>query len=556
MRFSIPKGGDVFGRYRSAIEGTSPAVWYALFLAVALSSYALSFRYGIDLDDEGLLIGGAADLLAGRYPLADFYSYQPWMYFSLAGFFKLFGTTLLAERLFLIVNISIAGLCLLWLARQILPPLPAMLPALIYALAPGPWYKVFFIFHLLLILVALFLFVARPRPARAMLAGLATGFAVVSRVEAGMVAAVLFAGTLGLVVIFELYKPANRNRRTLRRHLANVAGYLAAAAIPVAAFAVVYASAGKLAPLVERLHYYATSEPYENVVDLTGRSDAFSLAGLVSHPTLEHGFYAISLLACLTLFVVNVAIFFRRGRDASVHTRRLVVLGAAALASMGYTLFFVWNSRMLSSFAIVYLAEFALLFQIQDRLDGRLRQLVPAAGFIGLALVVHSFCKVNFYSGSIDMRVLTPGRSSAPFLSGVIIDASQAEAIDRMRAITARDPDATLVPMSEATTMGFLSGLRNPTYYRLFTVELFGKARQQRAIETFEREKIKYFVARSGQFIAGGAPASDIDSYAPLVKKYLVSHYDIRSLSPTYVLLTRRTAAPAAAAPGQSGSGQ
>jgi hypothetical protein len=542
MRISLSKGGSFFAVNRGALDSAYPAVWYLVFACVALCSYTLSFRYGIDLDDEGLLIGGAADILGGRYPLADFYSYQPWMYFSLAGFFRLFDTTLLVERLFLIVNLMAAGLCLLWLARQVLPPFLAMLPVLLYALAPGPWYKVFFIFHLLLIVFTIFVFDSRPQPQRAMLAGLAAGFALVSRVEAGLVGIVLFVGTLGLSVIADLYAPSRRNPRMVARHVANVTSYALSAAIPLAAFAAVYASVGKLHPLVDHLRYYATTEPYENVVDLTGRTDAFSLSALFTHPALEHWFYGLSLLACLTLFLINVASFFRSGENAPVETRRLIILAATSLASMGYTLFFVWNSRMLSSFAIVYVAEIALLFQLQRSFGAKHGHLLPVAGGICLVFVVHTFCKVNFYSGSIQMRVLAPGRSNAPFLKGATIDASQAVAIDKLRAIATRDPGATLVPMSEATTMGFLSGLPNPTYYRLFTVELFGRRRQETAIETIERHKIKYFVARSGQFIAGGAPASDIDKFAPLMKKYLVSHYDIQSLSHTYVLLTRRVA--------------
>ena len=556
MRISPSKGRSFFSVNWGTLGGTNPALWYLVFVCVSLCSYALSFRYGIDLDDEGLLVGGAADILGGRYPLADFYSYQPWMYFSLAGFFRLFGTTLLVERLFLIVNLLAAGVSLLWLARQVLPPLPAMLPVLLYAQAPGPWYKVFFIFHLLLILLTLFVFDSRPQPKRAALAGLATGFALVSRVEAGLVGIVLFVGTLGLSLIADFCEPNRRNARTLARHVANVIGYALSAALPLAIFAVVYASVGKLHSLVEHLRYYATTEPYENVVDLTGRTDAFSLSALFTHPTLEHWFYGFSLLACLTLFLINLASFFRSGANAQGESRRLIILAAASVASMGYTLFFVWNSRMLSSFAIVYVAEVALLFQGQRCLGTKHRPLLPAVGGICLALIVHTFCKVNFYSGSVNMRVLAPGHSKAPFLKGAIIDAGQAEAIDKLRAITARDSGAALVPMSEATAMGFLSGLPNPTYYRLFTVELFGRRRQERAIETFEQHKIKYFVARSGQFIAGGAPASDIDSFAPLVKRYLISHYDIQSLSYSYVLLTRRVGGLRDAPADRSGAAQ
>jgi hypothetical protein len=225
-----------------------------------------------------------------------------------------------------------------------------------------------------------------------------------------------------------------------------------------------------------------------------------------------------------------------------MQARRRLVLSAAAVGSMGYTFFFVWNSRMLSSFAIVYLAEITLLYQICSVLRRKYQTPLMAGGAASILLVVHTFCAVNFYSGSIRMRVLAPGHSESPFLEGAIVDASQAESIDLLRKFAANDPGASLIPMSEATTMGFLSGLKNPTYYRLFTAELLGNARQERAIETFDRLRIKYFVARSGQFIAGGASASDLANYAPLVKTYLLTHYLVQELGRNYVILIRRDA--------------
>ena len=107
--------------------------------------------------------------------------------------------------------------------------------------------------------------------------------------------------------------------------------------------------------------------------------------------------------------------------------------------------------------------------------------------------------------------------------------------------VASAHPGATIVPMSEATTMGYLSGLRNPTYIRLFTGELSPSGAQAAAIATFEQEKIDYFVARSGQFIPGGAAASDLGRYAPEVKAYLLTHYDVKRLGERYVLLVRRS---------------
>ncbi|HEU5018865.1 MAG TPA: hypothetical protein VFT69_12950 [Pseudolabrys sp.] len=527
----------------AAAEASSPYLCYGLFACAVLLYYGLSFNYGIDLDDEGLLIGGAAAINAGKFPIADFYSYQPWMYFSLAGFFRLFGTTLITERVFLIVLLLASSLCVLWLARQVLPAGPSLIPAVFYAAAPGAWYKVFFIFHLLLVLATLFLFNARPRPARAFLAGLAAGFALVSRAEAATIAVALFAGALGLVMISDVRVAGRKWGALVGRHLANIVSYAAGCLLPVAIFAEVYWAAGKLDALLTHLKYTATPIPYEQVITLSGRADVFSPSSLLSNPQLTQWFYGASLIACLAFFLVNLIAFFR-GAGARADVRRKLILAAAALGSMSYTFFFVWNSRMLSSFAIVYLAEIALLYQVGTLLAQRSKGLPVAVGSVLLALVVHAFCATNFYSGSITMRVLTPGHSTHPFLKGMTVDAGQVRSIDMLKKIADADPGAYLVPMSEATTMGFLSGLTNPTYYTIFTIGLFGKERQEKAIDTFERLKIKYFVGRSGEFFAHGAPASDLSAYAPLVRAYLVSHYDIRRLGDSYVLLTRRGSAP------------
>ena len=539
---AFPTDGLKYWKSCGEAAAENPLVVYFSFGCAVVIYYALCFRYGIDLDDEGLLLGGAADVLDGKFPLADFYSYQPWMYFSLAGFFRLFGTTLLTERAFLILYLLAAALTLLWLSRRLLPPLLAFVPAGLYTIAPGPWYKVFFIFHLLVVLAALTLFDARPRLPWALLAGLAAGFALVSRSEVAGIAVVLFVGTVGAILISDMrFRPALW-RRTIMLQIANAGVYVFGLCLPVGVFGAVYYSAGKLGRLIEQLRYYATPDLYSNVIDLTGRADSLSLSGLFTQPSLAHWFYALSLLACLALFLINFVIFFRVDSERSTQARRYSILGAAAIASMGYTFFFVWNSRMLSSFAIVYLAEVVLFYQLSAYLRAQYRLPFMIVGMASMLFVVHAFSAVNFYSGSVRMRVLTPGYSQNPFLKGAVIDASQVESIDELTKYAAADPGATLVPMSEATTMGFLSGLENPTYYRLFTVELFGKARQERAIETFEQFKIKYFVARSGQFIAGGAPASNLAAYAPMVKAYLLAHYDVRKLGENYVILIRRPA--------------
>ena len=199
---------------------------------------------------------------------------------------------------------------------------------------------------------------------------------------------------------------------------------------------------------------------------------------------------------------------------------------------------------MLSSFAVVYLAAIISLADLGSWLGqrgwprGRVWA-VPAGSFVLLAFV-GIFCRTAIYSGSISAMFPPSVRVDHPFLKGAWIYNLHAPDIQRLMEIVKKTPKASIVPTSESTTMAYLSGLDNPTYFRLFTRELAPPGAEAAAIETFEREKIDYFVARSGQFIPGGARASDLNRYAPAVKTYLLSHYDLVSLGERYVLLVRR----------------
>jgi hypothetical protein len=107
-------------------------------------------------------------------------------------------------------------------------------------------------------------------------------------------------------------------------------------------------------------------------------------------------------------------------------------------------------------------------------------------------------------------------------------------------AETSRAPSEYLVAMSEATTMGYLSGLRNPTYYRLFISEFAAQGEEQRAIRTFESVRIRFFVARRSQFLDEKGPGSNLRAYAPGIRRYLVENYDVLPLGGSFVLLRRK----------------
>jgi hypothetical protein len=532
-RISMPRAG-----YDTAF------LFYAGCVVVALVYYLLFFNYGIDLDDEGFFIGGASAIgRSGQYPLADFQSYPPWMYFSLAGFFHIFGETLRIERALLICHLLIDIVCLLWLARKVLPPVIALIPVLFYAMAPGSWYRVFFVFGVLVVAVALFHFNEKPTRRRALLVGLAIGFAAIARVEVAVVSLLVFVAALLLVAFCDI-RDGERIGSVALRRLADGAVSVVGFAVPPMIVAIPYAATGKLDALVGNVIRYINPASYGHGVAGRGLGDMFRPWALVSDPRLEQWVYAVALAACLALVGINALRLLVSSPEHFVWLRRRILLGAMAIASMGETFFFVWNSRMLSTFAIVMLAIVTLLNDATGPLPRRCRIPLFAGGCAAILAVIVSFSNtVDYYSGSIAVfrRDIEYRQTIQPFLEGARIWQPQADTIDQLYRIAKEHPDATMVPMTYSTTLGYLSGLRNPTYYRLFTAaEMPGEKGQEEAVRTFERNKITYFVARRGTFFSDDDPGAVQTMILPLVKDYLLSHYDVRSLGENYIILVRR----------------
>jgi hypothetical protein len=77
--------------------------WIGCVIAFALAFFVLFLtmpRY-LNVYDESFMLTGALRVNAGELPYRDFYAiYGPAEYYALAGLFKLFGPSVLAERLF------------------------------------------------------------------------------------------------------------------------------------------------------------------------------------------------------------------------------------------------------------------------------------------------------------------------------------------------------------------------------------------------------------------------------------------------------------------------
>jgi hypothetical protein len=537
---------------RTLIAGISRAtqgfvrrsVW--IVPVAALAYYLTYFNYGLDLDDEGFLLLNASSVLKGQWPMADFFSYQPLSYFLLALFFKILGEGLLTERIMLLALILI-NICLIhYCARRVLYPGWAWIPAAIYAFAPGPWYKVFFISHMLACLAALICFIERKSPGIAIWVGLFTGFAVASRFSAGVVAAIITAPYF----FFHVWRhnrisPLGKGGASIQASLVLQAYYLAGIAIVLGATVLAYVSAGKLLLTMDRLgQYYVFQRSIAYVNATAGIAATFHPARLIHDASLEMWVYAIGLVCC----IFNLIRYAGRAlRNPTVELGSLfgLVIAAFGLGSMGYTYYYVWNSRILSSFAIVYINFFVILRFLYDCVSIRTapiwRWIAPAIGMLGIAACLNRFITVQNYSGSYTTRIAAMSMTQHPLLRGIHVYNEQVpEILSLMKHVRHASPTDYLVSGSEATTMSYLSGLSNPTYYRLFLAEFAREGEEARAIKEFERRKIRFFVARRSQFVAGGGLGSNLQAYAPRMRSYLLDHYVVNALGQGFVLLERK----------------
>jgi hypothetical protein len=113
------------------MRASSPAVLAAWAFPAACLYLIVSMNRTINVYDEGIILTGAARVLAGGLPHRDFYAnYGPGQFYILALLFKLFGASVLIERGWdIAVRASIVSLVLLLAGRMALRRRTAVLAA-------------------------------------------------------------------------------------------------------------------------------------------------------------------------------------------------------------------------------------------------------------------------------------------------------------------------------------------------------------------------------------------------------------------------------------------
>lgn len=321
------------------------AAWGLAAFAVA-ALWPLRDR-GLMLNDDGWYLHPVMRMMQGELLYRDVWTfYAPGIHHALQWIFEATGgPSILAARTFWLALIATTTGLTWCFARRFVPVWLAWLPAVTYALVPGPWHKSYFATLTITCFVLLARAFERPGAARFAAFGAAAGLALVTRQDVGFLAL-----GIGLVAApLPALVPRGFDRapeRSVRDAVVWLAALLGAFTVPVAATAGWYGAQGVLPELLDASFTRAFAQ-----ADV--HPGASAVLGSLLSPThfamaSEGRFVGVLMLLPLVLYLALGVVLARRVLRDGV-TREHALLGAL-LAFAAATLGQAWRPLLLLRF--------------------------------------------------------------------------------------------------------------------------------------------------------------------------------------------------------------
>ncbi len=521
--------------------GFSKKEWiYPLAILILGFSYYISyFDYGIRLSDEGFLVDGAERVLRGQLPISDFMSYTPGSYFLLALLFKLFGVNLLISRLMEIAFLLMNGVMIFYVSKRLMPSHWALIPSFLLILFPGPWYKVFFAFGLLLPLVALFRFLEKKTTVRILMVGLTIGIALVFKLEA-----VFYSLITVLIVLFLQHTLGAEgpifSSKTLSGFLKNLLLCCLSCLLIIVPFLIYYQSQSALITLFTSL---GESYGFANVSSTVEYFDKPSLLKALTRfhiGSLQHLFFYFFLLLYLYFFgKAIIHLFFERRKNIPAFLP-VLIMGSLSLT---YAYNFFGKSHLLQSAAMIYVLMGSFIYSLSQR-EGKKSKigLCLVLVLLGLYLLDNFRMDGHFSSGSISRLYRVKGAGATLIHSekaNVFVEKRQADAVNDL-ILYFDGKREYLLPLYYDPMVNFLTGLENPTRFSiLFPTFIQDPSRQKKVIGEVERHKIKYLLIRQPVWVS--QDSLGFSKYAPILYEFVVRRYGLEKEVGGYLIFARQS---------------
>lgn len=487
-----------------------PYVAYGIFLLCA-TAYLLPFmRFMLQGTDEGTLLYGAVRVVHGQVFARDFFEViGPGTFYCLAGFFKLFGITFLATRIYLFLASLGTGVLIYFLSRRISSRYQA-LPAILVAgasfgmLWPTISHHADSNFFALMAIACMVLWNDRRNPSLLLAAGVLTAIATCMHQPKGIL--LLFAFLTWLAIL--------RWRRSASR--SSLAILLAAYSIAIAMVLLYFWSHNALRDLIDATYTW----PSQNY----GTVNAVPYAqGILRYywdhwVILKSGFYWTIPLAAILL----TPLLFIAALPAL-----LPVLGLARRRNIfNPTVLLYWLSG-----SALWLAEF------HRRDIFHLAMGSPVLILLCIHLIAESRSKLA--ANALQLLAIS-GVCLAGFNLCLVLTAHPTPT--RVGSIAMLQPDPVLTYLDSNVAPGqeifaypycpmyyFLSSTANPTRYSILMYGYNTPSQFEEVVRTLEARRTKYVVWNTG-FAKGGIRLFSPSAQWPgegqlIVEPYLASHY-------------------------------
>jgi hypothetical protein len=364
-----------------------------VFLATCLLLF-LGMSRRSNVYDEGIALTGAMRVAAGQIPHRDFHAnYGPAQFYTLAGLFKIFGESLLVERLF---DLFIKAALVTWVyaltssyCRRTVAVCTSIVAILWFFGLPnlsGTANVPASLLNLISSTLILPVFLSRVSPRRMFTAGVLVGASTLFRYDTG----VAMVGIHACVVIIAIYSRSTSSR--LRAIASALWPYLLGAALIIIPPVLYYLSVAPFHDFAFDMIVYP-SKYYHG-----GRNLPFPGIDLRGLENLE--VYLLVVAIAISLYVALAGLFGARGNDVSSRSTSEekkwhgLLLTFALLALVMYLKAFVRMSVYQLNLCIIpSLLLIAVLFAHRLSFHRALR--ISVLGLAGLSVIPPTWCAIH-----------------------------------------------------------------------------------------------------------------------------------------------------------------
>ena len=167
----------------------------AALILIGLAALFLSYAsYGVNVLDEGYLLGAVERVSRGEVPYRDFaHQYAPGRFYLFSWLFEIVPPSIEATRVVWALLLALTGTTIYLVARRFAGRIAALWPVLAFAVAPGPWQKSLLVLGSIVVALAVLRFCEKPSRGRALLFGMLAGVELILRQDVALYGMVAFA---------------------------------------------------------------------------------------------------------------------------------------------------------------------------------------------------------------------------------------------------------------------------------------------------------------------------------------------------------------------------